>query len=78
MQLMNGTSMASPNACGGVALILSSLLSRGVGWTEPRIRKAIENTALDSPNATGDSVDRWALGRGLLQVVHVRYSLGIV
>ena len=29
---------------------------------------AIEATALSTPNATDEAVDRWALGRGLLQV----------
>ena len=67
-QLMNGTSMASPNACGGVALLLSALLHTGAGWSEVSIRRAIENTARVTANATGDALDRWALGRGLLDV----------
>ena len=67
-QLMNGTSMASPNACGGVVLLLSELVQAGAGWSEASIRRAIENTARVTANATGDAVDHWALGRGLLDV----------
>ena len=66
--LMNGTSMASPNACGGIALLLCSLKARGATWSTRRVRMAIEATALNAANATGVSIDRWALGRGLIQV----------
>ena len=67
-QLMNGTSMAAPNACGGITLILSALAAEGRSWSEAQVRKAIESTALRTPNATGAAVETWALGRGLLQV----------
>jgi tripeptidyl-peptidase-2 len=67
-QLMNGTSMAAPNATGGIALILSSLVSQGLGWSECRVRRAIEVTALKTANSTSSQPDVWALGEGLLQV----------
>ena len=65
---MNGTSMASPNACGGIALVMSGLIAGGASWSARRLRMAVEATASSTPNATGAEVDRWALGRGLIQV----------
>jgi tripeptidyl-peptidase II len=66
MQLMNGTSMASPCACGGLALVLSALKAEGQAITPARVRRAVENTALvlhpDDPTST------LTYGRGLLQV----------
>ncbi|MBK9118998.1 MAG: S8 family serine peptidase [Phycisphaerales bacterium] len=61
--LMNGTSMAAPNACGNIALLLSGLLAQGRDWTPGEIRRAFENTAVDVPG-----VERFALGAGLIQV----------
>lgn len=60
---MNGTSMSSPSACGGIALLMSGLKAKGMKWTPHWIRQAIEATA-----RSVDNVHTLALGHGLLQV----------
>ncbi|GMH77981.1 hypothetical protein TL16_g07609, partial [Triparma laevis f. inornata] len=44
-QLMNGTSMSSPNAAGCVSLICDGLKKEGIKWTSERVRKGVFNTA---------------------------------
>jgi len=61
--LKNGTSMASPNACGGVALIVSGLLQQNIKYSPARVKRAIESTARSIEN-----LDRFTQGNGLLQV----------
>jgi tripeptidyl-peptidase-2 len=65
-QLMNGTSMSSPCAAGGVALLLSAMKAEGQKVTPARVRRAIENTcrAVNAENPAS----ALTYGRGLLQV----------
>ena len=58
-QLANGTSMASPSACGGLALVLSALKAQGIAWTPASVKKAMQATA----KSIGDPLEV-----GLLQV----------
>jgi tripeptidyl-peptidase-2 len=48
--LMNGTSMASPHACGCVALLLSACKAEGIPISPSRIQRAIQNTTQVMPN----------------------------
>ncbi|WFD30283.1 tripeptidyl-peptidase II [Malassezia sp. CBS 17886] len=52
-QLMNGTSMSSPNAAGAVALLVCGLKARGIPATPPRIFRAIQATGADVADPQG-------------------------
>jgi tripeptidyl-peptidase-2 len=58
--------MASPNACGGLALLVSAMLAEGQAVTPARVRRAVENTC--QAVAEGDPEAVLTYGRGLLQV----------
>ena len=62
-ELMNGTSMSSPNCCGGIALLLSALKAGKIVYSPHSVRRAIENTA-----AKVEGIDSFGIGHGLLQV----------
>ncbi|RDX90815.1 Tripeptidyl-peptidase 2, partial [Mucuna pruriens] len=63
--LMNGTSTASPSACGGIALLISAMKAEGIPVSLYSVRKALENTS----NPIGDSLeDKLSTGQGLMQV----------
>ncbi|XP_072983794.1 tripeptidyl-peptidase 2 isoform X2 [Typha latifolia] len=63
--LMNGTSMASPSACGGVALLVSAMKAEGIPVSPYTVRRALENTA----SSIGDLLeDKLTTGQGLLLV----------
>lgn len=46
-QLMNGTSMSSPNAAGGIALILSGLRAKATDYTPGSISRSLLRTSTD-------------------------------
>ena len=60
---MNGTSMASPYACGSISLILSGLKQKHIDWQPYQVRMALENAALFMPE-----IDRFSQGAGLIRV----------
>ncbi len=61
--LMNGTSMAAPNACGGLALLVSGMKAEERDYSPHSIRRAMINTA-----EPVEGVDVFAQGPGMLQV----------
>ncbi|OQR99082.1 tripeptidyl-peptidase [Achlya hypogyna] len=63
-QLMNGTSMSSPNCAGNVALLISGLKAQNIAYTPFSLRRALENTAVAVPTA-----EAFSMGRGLIQVL---------
>eukprot|EP00112_Aurelia_sp_Birch-Aquarium-sp1_P025902 Seg888.11 transcript_id=Seg888.11/GoldUCD/mRNA.D3Y31 product="Tripeptidyl-peptidase 2" protein_id=Seg888.11/GoldUCD/D3Y31 len=62
-QLMNGTSMSSPNACGGVAVLLSALKAERIAYSPASIRRCLENSAMKIEGSC-----EFTQGRGMLQV----------
>ncbi|WOL10116.1 tripeptidyl-peptidase 2 [Canna indica] len=63
--LMNGTSMASPSACGGIALLVSAMKAEGIIVSPYIVRRALENTA----KSIGDvAEEKLTTGEGLVQV----------
>ncbi|XP_057424626.1 tripeptidyl-peptidase 2-like isoform X1 [Lotus japonicus] len=63
--LMNGTSMASPSACGGIALLISAMKAEGIPVSPYIVRKALENTSVPIGNSPEDKL---STGQGLMQV----------
>ncbi|OVA01192.1 Peptidase S8/S53 domain [Macleaya cordata] len=63
--LMNGTSMASPSACGGVALLISAMKAEGIIVSPYNVRRALENTTV---SVGGLLEDKLSTGQGLMQV----------
>ncbi|CAI2345127.1 unnamed protein product [Caenorhabditis sp. 36 PRJEB53466] len=63
MQMMNGTSMSSPNAAGNVACMLSGLKQQNLKWTPYTVRLALENTAQVLPQS-----DAFSQGQGMIKI----------
>jgi tripeptidyl-peptidase-2 len=82
-QLMNGTSMASPNCCGCISLLLSALKAENRSYTPYLLKRAIQNSGKD----VGDDlcvkfiqvVDAWAyLGKvSDLSNFHLDYTISV-
>ena len=64
IQRMHGTSMASPNLCGCLALMLSGLKAENHEWSPQTVMRAIQSTARPL-----EDVDRWTQGPGLIQTL---------
>ncbi|XP_047941197.1 tripeptidyl-peptidase 2 isoform X1 [Salvia hispanica] len=65
---MNGTSMSSPCASGGVALLVSAMKAEGIPVSPYNIREALENTCIP---IGGSPEDKLSAGQGLMQVDRV-------
>lgn len=63
MQMMNGTSMSSPNAAGNVACMLSGLKQNNLKWTPYTVRMALENTAYMLPH-----IESFSQGQGMIKI----------
>ncbi|CAK9160937.1 unnamed protein product [Ilex paraguariensis] len=63
--LMNGTSMSSPSACGGIALLISAMKAEGIPVSPYSVRKALENTSIPVGSLPEDKL---STGQGLMQV----------
>ncbi|CEF69251.1 Tripeptidyl-peptidase 2 [Strongyloides ratti] len=64
-QLMNGTSMSSPNAVGAVSCLISALKEQNVPISPFRMRMMLENTALPLDSKISDP---FGYGKGLVQI----------
>ncbi|KAE9464869.1 hypothetical protein C3L33_03223, partial [Rhododendron williamsianum] len=63
--LMNGTSMASPSACGGIALLVSAMKAEGIPVSPYTVREALENSSIPVGSLLEDKL---STGQGLMQV----------
>ncbi|THU55160.1 hypothetical protein C4D60_Mb11t03630 [Musa balbisiana] len=63
--LMNGTSMASPSACGGVALLISAMKAESINVSPYVVRRALENTTASIGDAAEEKL---TTGQGLMQI----------
>ncbi|WP_197441452.1 tripeptidyl peptidase II [Thalassoglobus neptunius] len=62
---MNGTSMAAPNACGNIALMISGLKARELSYSSTSLLRSLQATS-----EIQTEIDPLAQGPGLIQIDH--------
>ena len=63
-ELLNGTSMSSPNVAGSLALLVSALKQLAIPYTSQSLYRSVQNTAAKMPNHC-----HFSSGSGVLQVL---------
>ncbi|KAL7008696.1 hypothetical protein EMMF5_001958 [Cystobasidiomycetes sp. EMM_F5] len=83
-QLMNGTSMASPNACGAIALVLSALKAEKIQFSPTSVIKAIGATSkdVDDPQNVGliqvEALHKYLIAHTEHPDVHADFEISVI
>ena len=83
--MMNGTSMAAPEAAGAAALLIGAAKTRGIGYSPAQLRMAMNSTArfltrynaADQGNGLIDVARSWDLLKGNLKPVRISSRVAV-